>query len=238
MSLNCGHVYCSECIRKHLDSVINTMHTSSRCPSCPQQAEASHLKPARAISQLLESYLHVRDDLIVNVEGGVTLQNKNDENVNEDFVPPLHKYEGKGTKVQARTSSSLPSSKISHMTHKVFHGLSLARAKQMVQELSSKSQVKIKLDGDKDALARRYRDFVNLNNSQLYKENPMSIEKMCSEINKREIAREKETLKLKHHKGGKKIEALKNGVSNDGFLELARQIKRQKKINDGIILFH
>ena len=50
--------------------------------------------------------------------------------------------------------------------------------------------------------------------------------------------REKETLKLKHHKGGKKIEALKNGVSNDGFLELARQIKRQKKINDGIILFH
>ena len=117
------------------------------------------------------------------------------------------------------------------MTHKVFHGLSLAKAKLLVQELSSKSQVKIKLDGDKDALARRYRDFVNLNNSQLHKENPISIEKMCQEINKREIARDKDAIKSKQHKIEKKIESMKNGVSNNGFLELARRIKQQKKIN-------
>ena len=160
MSLNCGHIYCSECIRKHLDSVINTMQTSSRCPCCPQPAESSHLKPARTVSQLLESYLQVRNDLIVNVEGGITVQESSYEGDNDnDFI--IQKNEivrSKGKGRLSSSSSSSSSSKVSHMTHKLFHGLSLAKAKQLVQDLSLKSQVKIKLDGDKDALARRYRD--------------------------------------------------------------------------------
>ena len=53
MSLNCGHVYCSECIRVHLDSVINKMETSSRCPQCPQVHEKLQFMPSRKTQNMI-----------------------------------------------------------------------------------------------------------------------------------------------------------------------------------------
>ena len=190
----------------------------------------SHLRPALTITNLLESYLLVRKDLVVNIEEGILPnEHKTDDEDGVEFVV-RHPITNQNTGNSKPKKKVVPS--ISHMTHKVFHGISLAKAKQLVQELSSRSQVKLKLNGDKDALARRYRDFVNLNNAQLGKQYPKTIEKMCQEINKREMAREKEAIKSKQQNVEKKIEALRNGESNSVFEELTKKIKLQKKMND------
>jgi hypothetical protein len=52
-SLQCGHVYCSECIRKHFDPLINST-THDSCPNCRVKADAAQLRPDKAMANLLQ----------------------------------------------------------------------------------------------------------------------------------------------------------------------------------------
>jgi hypothetical protein len=212
VSLNCGHVYCSECIRKHLDSVINN-NTSNSCPSCKLPSQMSHIRPDRSMAILIEAYILLRPKLMVNVE-----QEFAPNNFSESIDKDIEILETGPRKTKNKNKEVL------FIPQKHFHGISKDKIKASIELLCKASSIKLRLDGDKDALSRRYRDFVHLNNSQLNKENPLSIEEMVKEITKREALREKEA--KKDSRFYKKIDELKNGKisedANSSFLNLAK----------------
>ena len=78
---------------------------------------------------------------------------------------------------------------IVRIPQKHFHGMSKDKVKKCVEALCEGSTLKLRLDGEKEILERRYRDFVHLHNSQIGKDQPMSIEALVKECTKREAMR-------------------------------------------------
>lgn len=62
-SLQCGHVFCYICLSKRFDRVYNTTSSSDTCPKCRNKAELSHLKPNVRMSELVESFRELKQDL-------------------------------------------------------------------------------------------------------------------------------------------------------------------------------
>ena len=169
MALRCGHSYCSECIRRHLDSTLNKTANSRSCPTCSDPAEPSHLHPAKTVDNALQLYKSLRSELLATMSQEPELA-RNASNTN---------ISNKRTSSRDNIASAMNKKKreVNFIPQKNFHGLSLKKAKDMVSELCEKStSVKLSLEGDVDTLAKRHRDFIHLNNSQLHSEKPLSLE--------------------------------------------------------------
>jgi hypothetical protein len=179
-SLSCGHVYCSECIRKHLDSLINTT-THDACPACKVKADAAHLRPDRAMSNLVQMYKTIRPMLLSTIETDVALGRSSDYESTSSNVcsKPQRKEPSNGSKVYIATK----------IPQRHFHGMAREKVKKCIDALCEGSSLKLRVDGDKDVLEKRYRDFVHLNNAQVDKEAPMSLEALVRECTKREAMR-------------------------------------------------
>jgi hypothetical protein len=62
-SINCGHSFCSMCIRKHLDRNFNVI-TFNQCPMCREKADTSQLRPNRSLGQILDRFKASREGLL------------------------------------------------------------------------------------------------------------------------------------------------------------------------------
>jgi len=95
--------------------------------------------------------------------------------------------------------------------HTLFHGESKDKIKKSIEKLTNSlhTKQKLRLDGDRDALIRRHRNFIILYNSQINELNPMTIDQIISEINTKELAQEKNELITK--KSARIVDDIKNG---------------------------
>ena len=69
-SLNCGHSFCSICIRKHLDRKIN-LTTFEQCPCCKEKSHVGHLRCDRSLSTAVGKFMESRKlllDAVSNVQ--------------------------------------------------------------------------------------------------------------------------------------------------------------------------
>ncbi len=78
-----------------------------------------------------------------------------------------------------------------------FHKLSREKVKNALEKITENCKIKLRLDGDKDVLEKRYREFVHLNNAQLLSGNAYTLEEVVQIITKRENARDMEAKKVK-----------------------------------------
>ena len=190
--VKCGHCYCFECISRHFDQVLNPT-TSTKCPSCRVDASITSMVNCRILTDVVQRFRVVRKDL-------------------QSIADSINKL------VDSKTVSALRISESGNVVNSVvikrlppisFHGMSRDKVKKILEELCKGCKIKLRTDGDKDILARRHRDFVHLNNSQCSSANPMTLDEIIQEINRREHARELES--NRDTKTSKIIEKLRKG---------------------------
>ena len=87
--------------------------------------------------------------------------------------------------------------------------LKIRLKKQSKRYLLNESKIKLRYDGEKDTIERRFREFIHLHNSQIGAISPLSFEEVAQQINENEALREKEI--KKNFNTSHKIEKLKYG---------------------------
>ena len=159
-TLPCGHAFCSHCIRLQLDKTLNYT-TSDICPACRVKATCDQLKPSIVLSMIVENYMSVRMDvhqLMSDRKSAIPITDKAEKDID----------------IQAISNST-----IRKIPHAHFHGLSREKSKNILERACQSSGSKLRLDGDKDVLERRYREFVHLNNAQIGSLHPLSLDEVC-----------------------------------------------------------
>ena len=159
--LPCGHAFCSHCIRVQLDKTLNYT-TSDICPACRVKATSDQLKPSIAFSMIMENYLIVRKDIY---------QLMNDMKAT---IPIISDTAEEPIELNCNTNST-----IRKVPHAHFHGLSKEKARNILERACQTTNCKLRMDGDKDTLEKRYREFVHLNNSQIGSLHPLTLDEVC-----------------------------------------------------------
>ena len=180
--LNCGHSYCSLCIRKHFDKTLNSSASHDQCPTCRCKSDSSHLIPNRVLGNVVLAYAAVRNHLLNHLSADAEGSSK---------TLPLARQLSSPTSNIIKISSDLR-----QLPHLIFHGKPKKYVRDAIDRLCSITNVKLNLDNvDQDDLERFYRELVHLNNSQLESSDPMSFRSIVKEVNKKELIRRTEALK-------------------------------------------
>jgi hypothetical protein len=82
------------------------------------------------------------------------------------------------------------SSEVRRLPPRLFHIETKDKVRKALEKLTENCSVKIRLDGDKEALVKRYTEFVHLNNAQLSAKTPLSLNEIVNELHRREKALE------------------------------------------------
>lgn len=212
--LACGHSFCYECIAKHFDKVIN-VNASDACPSCRFKSQLSDLRPNRQLSEIVESFSTLRNELC------------------KCLVEDKCNSKSSDSKSFTKNSSSVGIGK-TKITKKIpfhnFHGESRDKTRRFIQDNCSTSKVQLNLDGEKKVLENRFRQFLYLHNAQLDAINPLSLEEVIIEINRREQALSNELKKSANFH--RIVQDIKEGGTNEvvdnGFANLIKKVKSQK----------
>jgi hypothetical protein len=194
--LNCGHTYCSICIRKHCDPLVNKT-TSGTCPICKEKAEVFDLKPNTVLASVVAQFIMVRPDALRLITNGTLLVNTNED---------VQIIEG-----DKRAASGVVINKRIPLLS--FHGQKKDKVKEMLLKVCALSKVKLRCDGDKEVMEKRLREFVHLHNAQIGSLSPLSLEQVIRKVTEDETTLEKEAYKTARN--SQKLERIKNGqVSN------------------------
>lgn len=204
--LNCGHSFCSLCIRKHFDKNLNRT-TSDVCPACREKAETADLKVNRNLSTFVASFKSMRKDLL-------NVLNSSESKTNNDVeVVNIKKKDRRNIVVE-------------RITHFNFHGMSKDKVKKTIDGVLKNTKNKLRSDGDKDALERRFREVVHMNNAQIGSDQPLSLDEIVKLVNDQETLKENEA--KKSIKSVTKLEKLRSGEQvqelNSGFSTLAKVV--------------
>lgn len=101
------------------------------------------------------------------------------------------------------------------ITRKIAQGLFHKQSKEIIKKAIEKltegaaAGCKLRTEGERDVLERRYKDFVHLHNAQLDSPNPLTLEQVVAEVHRRETARLVEA--KRSGKMSTSVEKLKNG---------------------------
>ncbi len=218
--LNCGHSYCSICIRKHFDKTLNRT-SSDICPSCREKADSADLKVNRTLASIVSSFKKLRKELHSTLTANET-ENSSDVEIVEN---------PKNKKVcnQARDAASTVITQ--RIPHYSFHGLSKDKVKKTIEKLTENCKVKLRMDGDKDVLERRLREVIHLNNAQINALQPLTLDQVVRLVNDGDNAKDAEAKKsarsvsrLEKFKGGEAVREL-----DDGFARLAK-VRSQRRM--------
>jgi hypothetical protein len=197
--LKCGHSFCSLCINKYFDKTINRK-VSDVCPSCREKADLSDLRSNRILCAASDGFKSVQFDL----KKTLTAERK------VIAVLPM-KTEQKQFSIYLPVTKRLP--------HFSFHGLAKDKVKKTIEKVFIDSKIKLRLDGEKETIERRFREFIHLHNSQIGATTPLSFEAVAQQINENEVLRDREI--KKNSNTFNKIEKLKYGeVCSKYFLVL------------------
>ena len=149
--LKCGHSFCSICIRKSLDKVLNAHRTTTymQCPSCREKADSADLIPNRALAVVITNYKTMRKGLFSLLSQPTTIGNSSS----------ISNKMNKATVAVAASSSSSSSSSyqpchttpvIRRMPHYNFHGMTKDKIRKTIESHTKESKVKLRIDGDKE----------------------------------------------------------------------------------------
>jgi hypothetical protein len=133
-------------------------------------------------------YKVVRPMLLSTVEADMMVGSSVGQNAFNSTINSSSSHKDKVPRRETNNESKTPH-EVVRIPQKHFHGMSKDKVKKCVEALCEGSTLKLRLDGEKDALERRHRDFVHLHNSQIGKDKPMSIEAIVKECTKREAMR-------------------------------------------------
>lgn len=206
--LLCGHSFCALCIRRHCDPMINRA-TANACPICRAKADTFDLRKNTTLAIVVEHFRGLRKDLadaLANTKSGVVVSNSTSEAGKRPMT-------GAGKEITGRLSQFN------------LHGLSKDKVKKIIEQATKDSRVKLRLEGDKDALERRLKDLVHLHNAQLGAINPLTLDQVIEKINVTSIVMEKEQLKAYKTIGS--VEKLKNGQET---VEIASNFKKLAQV--------
>ncbi len=182
--LGCGHSYCSICIRKHLDKVLNTSHLNTQCPTCKEKAELGHLKADRPLAMVIMNYKKVRNELLDLLKGN---ENSQSDKKRKRKGAVAHSDDDDDEMVISK------SKQIERIPPLSLHNLTALKLKQLIIDLCNKKcqYSKPRLDGDKAKLESRYREIVLLNNAQLESLEPLTFDEVVEQVNEAETCRDK-----------------------------------------------
>lgn len=210
--LICGHSFCALCIRRHCDPMINRA-TANACPICRAKADTFDLRKNTTLAIVVEHFRGLRKDLadaLTNAESGVVVSNSSSAVASEAGKRHMT---GSGKEITGRLSQFN------------LHGLSKDKVKKIIEQATKDSRVKLRLEGDKDALERRLKDLVHLHNAQIGAINPLTLDQVIEKINVQSIIMEKEQLKANKTVGS--VEKLKNGQET---VEIANNFKKLAQV--------
>ncbi len=211
--LGCGHSYCSICIRKHLDKVLNTSHLNTQCPTCKEKAEVGHLKADRPLAMVIMNYKKVRNELLDLLKGN---DNKDSDKKRKRKGVITHSDDDDNEMIISK------SKQIERIPPLSLHNLTALKLKQLITDLCSKKcrYSKPRLDGDKAKLESRYREIVLLNNAQLESLEPLTFDEVIEQVNEAETCRDK---------ANKRYNTSNNeNVKSKDFAEMIKNIKERQ----------
>lgn len=200
--LRCGHSFCSLCIRKHLDRTINIgKNTFNQCPNCAESAEVVDLRPNRSVAVVVQLFEKSRPALLALLKQSISKAD-NEEEVIDTAVG--HKGRGRKRANPASNNTAEVNNCVEvlnidfpngapitkRMPLHSFHKMQLSQIKKLVEKATSCSKVRLRLDGNKDALEWRFREFVHLHNAQVDAINPKTMDWVINKINKMESSKD------------------------------------------------
>lgn len=195
--LLCGHSFCSLCIRRHCDPMINRS-TSNVCPICRAKADTFDLRKNVSLAIAVEHFGGLRNGLVNVLNSSAASAISTSSN---------NKYTSSSDSLRAEAKSGKAITM--RLTQFNLHGLSKDKVKKIIDQATKDARVKLRIDGDKDALEKRLKDFVHLHNSQLGAMNALTLDQVIERVNAQSLAMEKEQAKANHTLGS--VEKLKNG---------------------------
>lgn len=210
--LLCGHSFCALCIRRHCDPMINRA-TANACPICRAKADTFDLRKNTTLAIVVEHFRGLRKGLVDALTHTKSGGGSNFSTAAASEAGKRQILAGAGKEITTR------------LTQFNLHGLSKDKVKKIIEQATKDSRVKLRLDGDKDALERRLKDLVHLHNSQLGAINPLSLDQVIEKINVQSIVMEKEQQKA--YKTISSVEKLKNGQET---VEIANNFKKLAQV--------
>ncbi|KAJ1440258.1 hypothetical protein B484DRAFT_443526 [Ochromonadaceae sp. CCMP2298] len=223
--LNCGHSYCSICIRKHFDATLNRT-SAGICPSCREKADSFDLKKNTTLASVVRQFRSLRKDLMELIQNkGETSLGGSGNRLNAGGATgagaverALAEPKSEGTAITERHPHFAP------------HGQNLAAVKKYINKVEGNSRVRLRMDGDRAALERRLREVVHLINAQVDSPTPLTLEQAIRQINASEMRLDKEA--FRSSRAAKKVARIKNGEILDdveeGFATLVQKVRAQK----------
>lgn len=194
--LKCGHTYCSLCIQRHCDSTLNRTNPGY-CPSCREKADPFDMRKNTLIATVVEHYKNARKDIFdllmqrTNVAEEVEVEEAAGSRTSRRLKD---QHTSTSTQVNGNNRGHKITSKLTHFH---LHGLSKEKVKKIIEDVTKESKIKLRVDGEKDALERRLRELVHLANAQIDAENPLTLDEAIQSINQQEKSKETETKRLK-----------------------------------------
>eukprot|EP01033_Poteriospumella_lacustris_P001567 gene1567-1136_t len=192
--------------------------TANACPICRAKADTFDLRKNTTLAIVVEHFRGLRKDLadaLVNTKSGIVVSNST----------------AAASEAGKRTMTGAGKEITGRLSQFNLHGLSKDKVKKIIEQATKDSRVKLRLEGDKDALERRLKDLVHLHNAQLGAINPLTLDQVIEKINVQSLVMEKEQLKAYKTIGS--VEKLKNGQETveiaSNFKKLAQLAKKAKK---------
>lgn len=208
----CGHSFCSLCIRRHCDPIINRF-TANVCPICKAKADTFDLRKNVNLAIAVEHFGEFRADLAAALSRTATASSSDKP-------------------IGARTLVKSGKEITTRLPQFNLHGLSKDKVKKTIDQTTKDSRIKLRLDGDKEALDKRLKDFVHLHNAQIGALHPLSLDQVVEKINIQSLAVDKENAKAA--KTLTSVEKLKNGHESAA---MAMNFKKLAKVFFLYLLF-
>lgn len=142
------------------------------------------LRPSRDVDTIVRQFTSLRPALLTLVKGAEAMPSLDTSTLRPRSGRRQH---------MLNTSVDEPLRRLAPLS---FHQQPREKVRAALDKLCASCPVKIRTDGDKEALERRHMEFVHLNNAQLMSASPMTLREMVEEINRRENNRDKEKRKL------------------------------------------
>eukprot|EP01040_Poterioochromonas_malhamensis_P018244 gene18244-21254_t len=169
--LKCGHSFCSLCLRRHFDTTLNRT-TNHICPTCREKAEQFDMRKNVALSMVVLQYREVKKVLYTKLSS------------TEDTISPSPSIFNNYHAIRGHTITS-------KVTALNLHKATRDKVKKAIDDATKDSRIKLRSDGDKDVLERRYRDLLHLINAQVDADNPLSLDAVVKKINDSEDSRKR-----------------------------------------------
>jgi len=175
----CSHLYCSECLDKNWDKGLNPQ-ARQECYTCGKKCEQNKWIPQAGMSKIVSQFQSCRVELLQLLAGNPESARFGNGNGNGNGNGSGNRNgSGNGKKIEIRMCSMK------------LRDMKLGALQTLLKKASSGSTRKLRTDGPKDALEKRYREFLRVHNEQLGNVfRPLTLDEVINQVTKRENARD------------------------------------------------